>query len=317
MEQYLGHRHRWGVILAGGEGARLRWLTRLISGDDRPKQFCPLLGGRTPLYQTRRRIARLIWEDRTVFSLLASQEPYYAPELRAVGDDRRVVQPANRGTLPAIATSLIRVAQRDPAALVAFFPSDHYYSHERRFARGVEEAFALAEERPQAVVLLGAEATAPEVQFGWIEAEPAPGKAGRGPRKITRFWEKPTQSVAEDLLSRGCMWNTFVMVARASALLNMIRNAARERFPELLPLLDESRSDLDLAELYRRLPSLDFSHQVLAPAEPGTLLVLPLGDSGWSDLGEPRRVIALLSEEGVKNEWSTRWRQVAAGASAA
>jgi len=36
-------KHRWGVILAGGEGVRLRNLTRLVSGDDRPKQFCRLI----------------------------------------------------------------------------------------------------------------------------------------------------------------------------------------------------------------------------------------------------------------------------------
>jgi len=29
------------MILAGGEGMRLRPLTRRITGDDRPKQFCP------------------------------------------------------------------------------------------------------------------------------------------------------------------------------------------------------------------------------------------------------------------------------------
>ena len=31
-------KHRWGIILAGGDGVRLRELTRLSSGDDRPKQ---------------------------------------------------------------------------------------------------------------------------------------------------------------------------------------------------------------------------------------------------------------------------------------
>lgn len=34
-----------GIILAGGDGTRLRSLTRRLTGDDRPKQFCALLGG--------------------------------------------------------------------------------------------------------------------------------------------------------------------------------------------------------------------------------------------------------------------------------
>ena len=32
------------MVLAGGDGVRLRPLTRLICGDDRPKQFCPIVG---------------------------------------------------------------------------------------------------------------------------------------------------------------------------------------------------------------------------------------------------------------------------------
>src|SRR5256885_16340915 len=32
--------NRWGVVLAGGDGTRLQCLTRVIYGDDRPKQFC-------------------------------------------------------------------------------------------------------------------------------------------------------------------------------------------------------------------------------------------------------------------------------------
>jgi hypothetical protein len=39
----------WGVILAGGEGVRLRSLTRSLCGDERPKQYATLLGARSLL----------------------------------------------------------------------------------------------------------------------------------------------------------------------------------------------------------------------------------------------------------------------------
>ena len=47
----------WGIILAGGDGTRLKAVSRLISGDDRPKQFCSLFGGRSLLARTRGRLA--------------------------------------------------------------------------------------------------------------------------------------------------------------------------------------------------------------------------------------------------------------------
>ena len=46
----------WAVILTGGDGTRLKALTRRISGDDRPKQFCRILGHETLLEQTQRRV---------------------------------------------------------------------------------------------------------------------------------------------------------------------------------------------------------------------------------------------------------------------
>lgn len=60
---------RWAIILAGGDGTRLRSLTRAIAGDDRPKQFCPILRNETLLDQTRRRVSLAIPADQTLLSL--------------------------------------------------------------------------------------------------------------------------------------------------------------------------------------------------------------------------------------------------------
>ena len=53
------------IILAGGEGQRLRSLTAAICGTEMPKQFCPVLGTEILLEQTFNRIGLTIPPWRT------------------------------------------------------------------------------------------------------------------------------------------------------------------------------------------------------------------------------------------------------------
>jgi mannose-1-phosphate guanylyltransferase len=71
-----GNASPWAVVLAGGEGVRLRPLVRHLYGDDRPKQFSPLLGTRTLLRQTLDRAGLLIPPERTVVVTLQAHGRY-------------------------------------------------------------------------------------------------------------------------------------------------------------------------------------------------------------------------------------------------
>jgi len=305
------HPHQWGVILAGGEGVRLRSLTRFVSGEDTPKQFCRLLGGQSLLAQTTQRISRTIDSERTVYVLLNSHERFYSKELWNVPPARMVVQPCNRGTLSAILSSLIHIVRQDKDAAVAFFPSDHHYAEEERFMSGVDLAFNAAESNPKTVILLGAAARSAETEYGWIEATPAMSTDSEGGLlKVKRFWEKPTARTAEELLKRGCVWNTFVMVGRAQAFLDLIRAGAADiyqAFEPLLALPESAPANHRLNEIYQSVATADFSKLVLSGA-PDRLGVWCLGDLGWSDLGDPRRVMTVLDETGIKNDWMNSWR---------
>ena len=141
--------HRWGVILAGGEGARLRPLTRTLAGDDRPKQFCAILGDTSLLEGTRRRVMLGVAPQRTLVMVTRTQERFYVPALASMRTGAVVVQPENRGTAPAVLYALLRLTTLAPRDRVAFFPADHHVSDDRAFMSHVDAAFEASAERCQ------------------------------------------------------------------------------------------------------------------------------------------------------------------------
>ena len=154
--------HRWALILAGGDGTRLLPLTRTITGDDWPKQFCAVMGDETLLQQTRRRVQRLVPPSRTLLVLTKAHQPFFSDEVAGMPASRVLIQPSNKGTAPAILYSLQRLREMDPKDVVAFFPSDHHFSDDEAFSRYIDSAYAAAEARPEMVILLGIPPETPE-----------------------------------------------------------------------------------------------------------------------------------------------------------
>ena len=307
----------WALILAGGDGVRLRSLTSQIAGDNRPKQFCALLDGETLLDRTFRRADLFARFDHQAVAVTAAHAPYYRHLVRDVPAGRLIVQPENRGTAPAILYSLLHVTQLAGDVPLAILPSDHYVSDDLAFMGYVQAAIDVVRQRPDVVVLLGIEPTRPEVEYGWIGAAEAPLPLDGEPVfPVRRFWEKPHISLAEVLYQGGCLWNSFVMVGWTTAFLHLIGLANPSlivSFAALSPVLNTPREPRVVERIYRRLPpSTDFSESVVAPTAT-RLGVMRVKGVGWSDWGNPQRVLASLVHAGLRPHWIDRVRLAEAG----
>lgn len=294
-------RDRWAVILAGGDGTRLQSMTRAITGDNRPKQFVPVIGGATLLDQTRRRVALSVIPGHTFIVVTQKHRPYYKSLAQQISPSLLLQQPTNKGTAPAILYALLRVASKSPKAIVALFPSDHYFDDDEEFMSHIDTAFDAAQIQPETVTLLGITPTTPEKEYGWIEPERSVlGSAVRSITRVKRFWEKPSATLANTLMERGCLWNSFVMVGRVDALLRMTQTALPELYADFAELMPDFEAAA-LAELYSRINDSNFSKEVLAQ-RPQDLAVMRVGDVGWSDVGEPSRVLAALAHRGRQSQ---------------
>ena len=299
-------RHRWGIVLAGGDGSRLLPLTRLICGDARPKQFCPLFGDETLLGRSLVRAETGIPREQILVSLTGHQREFFIEE-RRMRPSQRVVQPKNKGTAPPIIHGLLSIAAADSDAVVAVLPCDHHYGDEAAFTKELDSAFEAADCWPKSVIVLGAQSEHPEVEYGWIELGQAVPAAKSELFRVKGFQEKPQAARAAVLFARGDVWNTFVMVGSVSAFLGMIAST----LPELIEhfgsfrLWDGGETNIEVAA-YNAIPSTGFSHRVLEAAA-NRLLVQRLRNVGWSDLGDPARVISAIRTHSIRPRWLERW----------
>jgi mannose-1-phosphate guanylyltransferase len=292
--------NRWTLILAAGSGTRLSSLTADGSGGAVPKQFCSLNGGASLLEETFDRAHAFSSEARTLAVVAAEHRRFWYSALKRVPRKNLLAQPSNRGTANGILLGLTAITARDPSALVTILPSDHYVAKEDVLRRCVSRALAVAEYGPaDAVHFLGITPDTADPELGYIvRGEPQVD----GSFEIARFVEKPNASLAAGLLRQRALWNSFILVARASALVGLVARRFPAEVAAFAAVWREHRpgglmAEAALDRLYAELPEIDFSRGVVEGAA-APLRVLPVPYCGWSDLGTPKRVADALGRLG-------------------
>jgi mannose-1-phosphate guanylyltransferase len=291
----------WSIILAGGEGERLRSLTERWLGYHKPKQYCSFTGTRSLLQHTLDRADRLTSWERRVTVISRSHLWDAGLELSDGKTGKLVLQPDNRDTAPGVFLGLANVRAQDPKGTVVLFPSDHFVHPEEQFTAVVGTAVIAAEKLRCWLFLLGVSPDRPETEYGWIQPGAPLGQMnGHSVRTVQAFVEKPSLNWCRRAMSGDALWNTLVLAASVETLWSMGWSC----FPEMMQLVERYQNtigtlkeDVVLEEIFEAMPSRNFSRDLLQRVS-RQVAVIELKEVLWSDWGRPDRIVDTLTQVG-------------------
>ncbi len=294
---------RCGIILAGGEGKRLQPFVYRLRGTNLPKQYVNFFDSRSLLERTFQRAEKWISPQHlfTVVNRHHFKFPEVRQQLSTFPSGRVIVQPANRETGPGLLLPLVHLYKRYPESTVVVLPSDHFILEEDLFMTYVDLAFRIVERNPLRIVLLGMEPSEEEPEYGYVL--PARRVANLCPLRlyeVSQFIEKPDPRLARQMILKGGLWNTMVMVSKAKTLLDLAERttpALFQLFKKIWGAIGTAREADVIEEAYRKMKPVNFSQGLLTALprqRQSSLLVLPVNGVKWSDWGSERRIMSSL-----------------------
>jgi mannose-1-phosphate guanylyltransferase len=288
----------YAVIMAGGRGTRF-WPR---SRKKRPKQLLNIIGEKTILEQTVDRIRPLCSWDRIYVVTEKDQAPLIRNLLPDLPGDQLLIEPLGKNTAPCIGLAARLLAERDPEAVMAILPADHYIARESDFRRILSAAGEAARDG-DCLITLGITPGFPETGYGYIEkGAPRTIRGDRPVWAVKAFHEKPDRAKAEAMLAAGgFFWNSGMFIWTATAILKKMAQLTPGIYREIQGLPSTVRHpdwEPALLQAYERMEDISIDYAVMEKADNVFMLE---GDFGWNDVGSWEAVYQLEAKDGRGN----------------
>jgi mannose-1-phosphate guanylyltransferase len=265
--------------MAGGKGTRLWPLSR----QRRPKQLLRLFEGKSLLRHSFERL-RTMFKPEQIHIITAEDHIEAVEEdLPELPEENLFGEPAVRDTANAICLAAAILRKRDPDAIVGIFTADHIIRPVETFASRVDDAYRMATEHPEAIVLLGIKPNLPHTGLGYIHRGE---KIAPGISWVKEFKEKPDLPTAKQYLDSGeYYWNSGMFVWRAETVLAELARHLPDSHKKLSQIAVEWPADQarQLAgQVYPTLKKISFDFAVMEHATRVIVVELPCE---WVDVG--------------------------------
>lgn len=270
------------VILAGGSGTRLWPLSRQLY----PKQFLPLVNGRTMFQETA---LRLTGEPDIAAPIVVCSEDHrfmVAEQAREkkIPLSRIVLEPQGRNTAPAayVAAQIACSIHEDPVLLI--LPADHHIRDLDMLLSTIRIGREVA--RGGSLVTFGIVPGYAETGYGYIERgdQLAPESDAF---RIKRFVEKPDAQTAQQYVDSGkFFWNSGMFMFSARQFMQELERYRQDMAEACKSAVAKGTSDMDFFRLdpksFADSPSDSIDYAVMEHTTDGA--VIPLY-AGWNDVG--------------------------------
>jgi mannose-1-phosphate guanylyltransferase len=214
-----------------------------------------------------------------------------------VPDRNYVIEPAGRGTAPAIALSAIALRRRDPEAIMAVLTADHFIGDGDGFREVLKAAREVAGQ--DHLVTLGITPSSPSTGYGYVERGRFLMNAnGFAAYQVVAFREKPDLVTAKQFVTSGRhSWNSGMFVWKVSRFLDELSRTMPEFYQPLMQIdaaLGTPDYDRVLHEVWPNVKPQTVDFGVMEKAR--DVAVIP-AEFGWNDIGSWATLLEILESD--------------------
>jgi len=278
------------VILCGGSGTRL-WPQ---SKNNTAKQFIDF-GGWSLLEKALDRIKGTIFDYpiiSTNFKYLKKVKSYL--KKFKVKKYKIIVEPVKKNTAPAILSSALIKDIPNEQSLI-FFPADHL----------VEKLSLLNKEiiknkhhlTDQNIFIFGIKPSEPSNEYGYFLTK----KNKQNINKVTKFIEKPNETIAKQVIKKKGYWNTGMFFARKDSIINNFKKYQPNIYRNCVKSVSKAKLTNHTYYLNKtsfiKISAKSFDYAILEKINQINAIKL---DIIWSDLGSWREISKIYKRDKAK-----------------
>jgi mannose-1-phosphate guanylyltransferase len=272
------------VIRAGGKGTRL-WP---ISTSKQPKQFQPIIRGKSTFALTLERVRPLLQSGSSLY--VSTSEEFLQETKRQIDGHRGahlIIEPFRKDTAGAVGLEAVYVSKQDPQGIIASLGSDHMITNKKEFQRLLRVARDFINTHPEYLLEIGVKPTYPETGYGYIQfGEPLETIKAEHVYRVKRFEEKPPAATAQKYVDAGdYLWNANMFVWRADTILSLYQQFQPEMYGRLMKIYDAIGTSSEAKVLKREYAKIEKIAVDYAIIEKAPKMAAISADIGWTDIG--------------------------------